>query len=263
MNDSSQHYKPTKVDNGIMPTPACLYHLRACSYSDDLPFLLSLAEKKRGKILEIGCGTGRVLRALSEKGFTAYGIDIWPEALLEAKKKASSAIVSKQDVRRLNLKQNFDLILMTFNVLELIESFEDKKIALENIRTHLKPDGVLCIDTTLFDIDLFRRNQPEIYLRSFAIDDRLEALVFFRATRTADMQRSESQFRYLVRELAGERTLGEITETFIVSPLTFEQLQDLLTKCGFKIKSIFSDYSGKDFDPENDRHALVLAVLEG
>ena len=261
-NIFEQRQSALQCSNAELPTSAYLYHLRTASYRDDLPFLVRLAEKRGGEILEIGCGTGRVLKALCEKGFTPYGIDTWPEALLEARKNAPAAIVAEQDVKSLNLEQSFDLVLMTFNVLELLDSFEDKKQALERVRSHLKENGVLCVDTTLFDPELFRADQPEVEIRSLTIDDQLEVKVFFSAVRSASEQRSKSHFRYVVCETEGGRIIGEREDEFVVSPLTYSQLQELLTESGLKTLSIFSSYQGTDFDPGNDTHALILAAAK-
>jgi len=41
---------------------------------DDIPFYIECAEKQRGEILELGCGTGRVALVLAEKGFRVTGL---------------------------------------------------------------------------------------------------------------------------------------------------------------------------------------------
>ena len=41
----------------------------------DLPFYLDLAEQTVGPILEIACGTGRVLLPIARKGIEIHGVD--------------------------------------------------------------------------------------------------------------------------------------------------------------------------------------------
>ena len=44
----------------------------------DLAFYLEEAEKSRGKVLEVACGTGRVLLPIARKGISITGIDQSP-----------------------------------------------------------------------------------------------------------------------------------------------------------------------------------------
>jgi SAM-dependent methyltransferase len=52
-----------------------LYHAHHNLYADDLPFWLDLAGKVDGPVLELGCGTGRVLLPLAQAGRQVYGLD--------------------------------------------------------------------------------------------------------------------------------------------------------------------------------------------
>ena len=57
-------------------------------YRADIDFYLKEAKKVRGKVLEVGCGTGRVYLELLKNGVDVYGIDISGEMLRVLKKKA-------------------------------------------------------------------------------------------------------------------------------------------------------------------------------
>ena len=50
-------------------------------YQDDLDLILDLADQTGDPILELGCGTGRVLAPLLEAGHTVTGVDISPGLL--------------------------------------------------------------------------------------------------------------------------------------------------------------------------------------
>ena len=69
-----------------------LYQAQHSEYQEDIPFWLVLASEQGSPILELGCGTGRVLHPLAEAGYTCYGLDHDP-GMLAMVKQHSSAIV--------------------------------------------------------------------------------------------------------------------------------------------------------------------------
>ncbi len=52
-----------------------LYHAHHSHHLEDIPFWLALATESGGPVLELGCGTGRVLMPLSRLGLACFGID--------------------------------------------------------------------------------------------------------------------------------------------------------------------------------------------
>ena len=67
-----------------MISPVDTYHIIAKYYDGayaakqdlvDLPFYLDLATQSRGSVLEIACGTGRVLLPIARKGIEICGVD--------------------------------------------------------------------------------------------------------------------------------------------------------------------------------------------
>jgi len=53
----------------------------------------ALLERCRGETLDIGCGPGRMTRALAERGHAVLGIDVVPEAVRMARSRGALAIV--------------------------------------------------------------------------------------------------------------------------------------------------------------------------
>ena len=58
-----------------------LYHAHHSRHMEDLPFWLGLAELQGGSLLELGCGSGRILIPLAEAGYRVTGIEIDPGML--------------------------------------------------------------------------------------------------------------------------------------------------------------------------------------
>jgi len=68
------------------------YDLENADFTEDLDYWLELADEAGDPILELGCGTGRVLLNLARRGHAVTGLDNSPEMLarLHAKLEAAS-----------------------------------------------------------------------------------------------------------------------------------------------------------------------------
>ena len=96
----------------------------------------------RGLALEIGCGTGNVLRVL-ERVYSpgrVVGLDLWPEALHHARRRTSSALVCG-DVNRLPLRAGFGLV----GAFDVIEHVPDDEGLLRHLWRCLVPGGLVCL----------------------------------------------------------------------------------------------------------------------
>lgn len=95
-------------------------------------------------LLEIGCGTGFVLKGIAEKFHNAKvtGSEIYSTGLIYAARRSPTSKFVQLDARRLPYKDEFDVIA-AFDVIEHIA--EDSKV-LENIHQALKSNG-LCLIT--------------------------------------------------------------------------------------------------------------------
>lgn len=123
--------------------------------SVDHDFFLNEIRGSKGKILEIGVGTGRFfIDALSE-GADVYGIDISESMLgvLKGKLKPEEHFrISRQNIVDFSFDFDFDLIIAPFRVIMHILPKEDQIRALNNVYSHLKPGGRFVFDTFVPDL---------------------------------------------------------------------------------------------------------------
>src|SRR5919205_1838372 len=63
----------------------------AFPFAADLPFYLELAAASGGRVLEVACGSGRVLVPLARAGNRVVGLDASPHMLALAREKLSAA----------------------------------------------------------------------------------------------------------------------------------------------------------------------------
>jgi len=94
----------------------------------------------KGKLLDIGCGDGFLLRMQKENGWDVYGQDINPKAVTNLKKLGIKCYSC--DISRLPYKKYFDVITL-FHVLEHIDN--PKKFLLK-IKSLIKNNGSLIIE---------------------------------------------------------------------------------------------------------------------
>ena len=95
------------------------------------------------KILEIGCGTGFVLRKLQSHFREAelYGSDLLIEGLYFASQRVSTATLVQMDARDIPYQQEFDLIC----ALDVIEHIEEDELALSQMYNAVRPGGKIII----------------------------------------------------------------------------------------------------------------------
>jgi SAM-dependent methyltransferase len=119
---------------------APLYHAHHAPYQEDLPFWLDLARRSGGPVLELGCGTGRVLIPLLEAGFRAVGLDSDREMLRFLHSLSPSAPVLQADMAAFHLAASFSLIILPCNTLSSLPDATRLQVYAQ-VADHLHPGG--------------------------------------------------------------------------------------------------------------------------
>jgi ubiquinone/menaquinone biosynthesis C-methylase UbiE len=110
---------------------------------NDVPFYLEKIKSLKAKnVLELGCGTGRVLVPLAKSCEEIVGIDYSQEMLETCKEKVANAGLTNArifqgDITRLNLGKTFDLVIAPYRVLQALESDNEVQGFFETIAKHL------------------------------------------------------------------------------------------------------------------------------
>jgi SAM-dependent methyltransferase len=125
--------------------------------SVDNRFYLEKIKSTKGKVLEVGSGTGRLLVEALKNGADIYGIDISPAMLdiLKAKlAEEQQKRISLQNIVDFKSDYKFDLIIAPFRVfMHLIEKTDQIK-ALNNIYNHLNKGGYFIFDVFMPDLKM-------------------------------------------------------------------------------------------------------------
>lgn len=128
---------------------AAHYDLEHDGWRDDVDFYLNIV--RRGPVLEVGAGTGRVMEPLLEAGLEVWGVDSSPAMLERARERLSAysqAHLVLGAVQDLKLDVTFRATLLPLNVLWHLEDLDARLASLLAIRSHLAPSGLLVVDVT-------------------------------------------------------------------------------------------------------------------
>ena len=115
---------------------------------NDLPFYVSRLPNANARVLELGCGTGRITLPLAKHCGFIQGIEL-SEAMLEicrAKLRETPALAGKVavelgDITNFDLRATFDLIVAPYRVMQNLETDQELSGLFRCMRTHLVPDG--------------------------------------------------------------------------------------------------------------------------
>ena len=126
----------------------------------DIPFYGKYARQMGSPVLELGCGTGRLLIPIAQEGIECYGLDMSREMLGVCETKARTLQLPNVHLKcssmdRFEYDQQFTMIYIPFRSFQHLLSTEEQLRCLELIRQHLKDDG-------LFILDVFAPNISKI-----------------------------------------------------------------------------------------------------
>ena len=227
------------------------------TFTDDVDMFMKLAGRKRKEILELGCGTGRVLIPLAGEGHRATGIDFSLSMLERARAKigelprrtAGRIVLIAGDIAHFSLDRQFDLVIIAFNSLLSVPGFRRQQTVLANAWNHLKPGGKLIISVLNPDLNVFSERVPYVKHAGSWTD----------SITGKDVDCFEFDYFDLANQIIyGTKLYDEIGENGIVhrTKQIFEmryffsyELQLLLEEQGFQLSNLYGDY---DFSSYGD-----------
>ena len=234
----------------------------------DVAFYVDLCRAAQGEVLELGCGTGRILIPAAEAGCTITGLDQSGFMLDRCRAKLlehppevqKRVMLVEADMTNFSLGRTFALATVPFRPLQHLLSIEEQLSFLACVRRHLTPGGTLALD--VFHPDLKRLASP-------ASDDEFEDTP---EHTLADGRRLRRTYRLTAKHIAAQTndaeliyyiqgTDGNTTRIVHAFPLRYYfrfELEHLLVRAGFQVQRLFGTFD-KSLFTDSSPEMIVIA----
>ncbi|MBC8171271.1 MAG: class I SAM-dependent methyltransferase [Anaerolineae bacterium] len=250
---------------GFYSTIARYYDAENTDKNDDLDFYLELAEEHGGPLLDVGCGTGRVMFPLAEAGYEIHGIDNEPAMLQIAHDQLNVAPELRKlvhlhagDVRDYNMPVKFKLTLVPYNGMMHFHDQETQLAVLRQLRKWTRDDGYLVLDLPNAG-DVFASQDTEaITLERTFLEPETGHMVMQQSVSYLDRVTQLMRITWIYDEITGD---GEVKRTF--APLTlyyyfYSEIRLLLALTGFDVVEVYGDLGFGEYGDGCER-MIILA----
>ena len=216
-------------------------------------YVKELAHLKDGaKVLDAGCGLGRISVELAALNLDVTGVDIIQSELDAARDSAEAEGVPltliNHDLRNWHAPDQFDCAVNLYTSFGYCETVEEDLQILHNIADSVKPDGTFIMECTSRETAVMYWTPGEEFERAG-----YKVVTHFEVTGAWEGLKSQ----WILYPLTGDTTKPVVDHTFIqrLYPATF--LRDKLLEFGFSKAEVYGDY---DLSPYNE-HARTMIII--
>src|SRR3984893_7356993 len=131
---------------------APFYDVEHARFNEDVDLYMNFAELRGGPLLELACGSGRVLLPLAHAGYEITGVDTSAAMLdlarvaLEREDVGARCTLAQQDMCALHLGKKFHMAFIALGSFGHIIPRKAQQQALAAIRAHLTARGTFILD---------------------------------------------------------------------------------------------------------------------
>lgn len=232
----------------------------------DVEFYAEQATRAAGSVLEVACGTGRVLLPIARRGVSITGIDRSPAMLDRCRKRLAEededvqrrVTLHQADMRDFDLAETFALAIVPFRPLQHLLTVGEQLSTLRSIHRHLDPGGHLVFD--VFNPHIARlaggatdeiQDTPEVALPDGSSFHRTGRVT---AVRIGE-QIGDSELVYYVT-LPGGETERRVHE-FQMRWYWRHEVEHLLERSGFALEAVFGNFDRSALSDESPEMIFV------
>ena len=235
----------------------------------DVNFFVEAAQASGGPVLEVGCGTGRVLIPTARAGVDIVGLDLSPhmlhicqQRLLNEPTAVQSRVRLHQgDMRDFDLAQTFTLVTLPFRPFQHLTTVADQLACLGSIHRHLAAGGRLILDLFNPSLPVLTRDnlgqelgdEPEFTTPDGRRVRRRDRVV----SRDYANQINQIELIYYVTHPDGREE--RLVDAFPMRYLFRFEAEHLLARSGFAVEAVYADYDKSPYGAKYPGELILVA----
>jgi SAM-dependent methyltransferase len=235
----------------------------------DVRFFVEAATAAGSPVLEVGCGTGRVLIPTARAGVGIVGLDLSPHMLaicgqrLQAEPESVRGRVRlvEADMRNFDLGSRFTLATIPFRPFQHLITVEDQLSCLASIRRHLVDDGMLILD--LFNPSLdFLVNRPvgeELDEEPTFVTPDGRTVVRRHKTVAIDRFQQVGHYELVYYVTHPDGRQERLVQAFPMRYLFRFEAEHLLARAGFTLEHVYADFDKNPYGSSYPGELLMVA----
>jgi SAM-dependent methyltransferase len=234
----------------------------------DLPFYLELAERSPGPILEIACGTGRVLLPIARKAIEIHGVDNSLPMLTilkaslgdEPQDVRQRVILHEGDMRDFRLHKQYPLVIIPFRPMQHMHTVQDQVSALRTAAGHLTDTGILAFDVFYpkFDVINSRMGEEVVEMEWSPSSDSEEVVRRYFRKESVDKINQIFYFTFIYRTFRAHELILEETEALQLSYFTYPHLRALFLLAGLEVVAEYGSFAKTPLDNTAEQMIFML-----
>jgi SAM-dependent methyltransferase len=237
----------------------------------DASFYREVIQSSGEPVLDVGCGTGRLLLEYLSQGVEIEGVDNSPEMLSLCLKKAATRglnpCVYRQAMQSLRLPKTYRTIIVPSSSFQLLTDPVDATSAMRSFYRHLQPGGVLVMPFMILYAGPQEGGTVTVDWRLAVEKVRPEdgATVRLWSRTVFDLTHRLEHFEDRFEVVRGEEILASETHTRSPATCWYTQAQavELYLSTGFDDIQVMTEFSGQRANAEDvifcvsGRHAML------
>lgn len=225
-------------------------------YEEWAQFILNLLQDRKiteGLVLELGCGTGKLMTLLGKAGFDMIGVDNSVEMLQIAREKTSQDFLYLlQDMREFELYGTVKAVISVCDSVNYITKKEELRKVFQLVNNYLDPEGVFIFD---FNTEYKYR---ELIGETVIAEDREDVSFIWFNEYDEDSHLNDIDLKVFVQE-EGD-IYRKFQEEHIQRGYTLDEIKQLLEESGLIFLEAYEEYTMQA--PQLDSGRIVVVAQE-
>jgi SAM-dependent methyltransferase len=235
----------------------------------DVQFYRTLADEHGGPVLDLACGTGRLMVPLLRDGHTVVGLDRAPAMLagaaakiarLSSQERARSLLI-RADLRHFAFRARFGFAVAAFHSIQHLVRDRDLLAFLRAARRALEPRGWLAFDVFAPARSFLARDENQRWDRTPFRDPTTGKRLVYTFNHHLDRKRRALLMRmyYLPVDARGRVIGPEIMRRLCHRQLARGEVRNLVERAGMRLIARWSDFSGTPLrrDSDTEQHIYL------